>query len=137
MYLGMLWNKSLAIKNKTNGKNRLLLDNFSLALFTMDKPMYIMAHGFTNSWPWFSIVMPLPMNITDGSSVLLWYSFLGFVLVGTCGHLWVSHMVMQERHFHPIGLDRYLGTEYVPFCFSLGYGQFSFILQSGNPWFDA
>jgi hypothetical protein len=91
--------------------------------------MYIMAHGFTNSWPWLSIVMPLPMNITDGSSVLLWYSFLGFFLGGTCGHLWVSLVVMPDLH-------RYLGTEYVPFCFSLGYGQFSFILQSGNnPWF--
>jgi len=116
----MLPNKSLTIKETNQWKKiRLLLDDFSLALFTMDKPMYIMAHGFTNSWPWFSIVMPLPMNITDGSSVLLWYSFLGFFLGGTCGHLWVSLVVMPD-------LDRYLGTEYVPFCFSLGYGAIQF-----------
>jgi hypothetical protein len=58
--------------------------------------MYIMAHGFTNSWPRLSIVMPLPMNITDGSGVLLWYSFLGFFLGGTCDHLRVSLVVMQD-----------------------------------------
>jgi hypothetical protein len=33
--------------------------------------MYIMAHGFTNSWPWSSIVMLLSMNITDGSGVFI------------------------------------------------------------------
>jgi hypothetical protein len=39
----------------------------------------------------------------------------------------VTSYNLREPHFHPIGLDRYLGTEYVPFCFSLGYEQFSFI----------
>jgi hypothetical protein len=77
-------------------KKGLLLDNFSLPLFTMDKPMYIMAHGFTNSCPWSSIVMPLPMNIIDGSGVLLWYSFFRVFLCGTCGHLWVSLVVMRD-----------------------------------------
>jgi hypothetical protein len=39
----------------------------------------------------------------------------------------VTSYNLREPHFHSIGLDRYLGTEYVPFCFSLGYEQFSFI----------
>jgi hypothetical protein len=80
--------------------------------------MYIMAHGFTNSWPWSSIVMPLPMNITDGSHVLLWYSFFRVFprwdmwssLGSTCGYVRpscdVDQMIGEHRLQFGTGLYR-------------------------------